>query len=213
LHAAVLGLTDTRFNANATLQNIPNMDGFPNGRRLEDDVTRIELQAVGGVVLAALGLWYDDFGPMATNPVTPQLGRVLGFTTNIERNDTTFKAAFPYSQTPWSGTNAQMTPTSQRGSVGGGLGLQPSLAVAQAFPNPFVGSTTFHLDLKANATMSIVVYDMMGRKVATVVNGKAFRTGENEIVWKPGREVAPGQYIATLYSGSTVVQSVRIERQ
>ena len=38
----------------ATLQLIPNMDGFPNGRRLEDDVTRIELQAVGGVVLAAM---------------------------------------------------------------------------------------------------------------------------------------------------------------
>ena len=38
------------------------MDGFPNGRRLEDDVTRIELQAVSGVVLAAIGLPYDDYG-------------------------------------------------------------------------------------------------------------------------------------------------------
>ena len=43
------------------MQFIPNMDGFPNGRRLEDDVTTIELQAVGGVVLAAIGLWYDDY--------------------------------------------------------------------------------------------------------------------------------------------------------
>ncbi len=40
------------------------MDGFPNGRRLEDDVTTIELQAVGGVVLAAIGLWYDDYSPV-----------------------------------------------------------------------------------------------------------------------------------------------------
>ena len=46
---AVLGLTDPRFNTNTNLEFIPNMDGFPNGRRLEDDVTRIELQAVGGV--------------------------------------------------------------------------------------------------------------------------------------------------------------------
>ena len=37
------------------------MDGFPNGRRLEDDVTTIELQAVCGVALAAIGLWYDDY--------------------------------------------------------------------------------------------------------------------------------------------------------
>ena len=56
VQAAVLGLTDSRFNGDASLQNIPNMDGFPNGRRLEDDVTTIELQAVSGVALAAIGL-------------------------------------------------------------------------------------------------------------------------------------------------------------
>jgi hypothetical protein len=63
VQAAVLGLTDPAYNSTTGIQNIPNMDGFPNGRRLEDDVTRIELQAVGGVVLAAIGLWYDDYKP------------------------------------------------------------------------------------------------------------------------------------------------------
>jgi hypothetical protein len=61
VQAAVLGLTDPAYNTNTSLQFIPNMDGFPNGRRLEDDVTRIELQAVSGVVLAAIGLPYDDY--------------------------------------------------------------------------------------------------------------------------------------------------------
>jgi hypothetical protein len=103
VQAAVLGLTDSRFNASAALQNIPNMDGFPNGRRLEDDVTRIELQAVSGVVLAAIGLWYDDYTAGGPNPVTPDLLNVLGYTTGVEANDTTFTAAFPYVQTPWSG--------------------------------------------------------------------------------------------------------------
>jgi hypothetical protein len=103
LYAAVLGLTDPAYNGSAALQWIPNMDGFPNGRRLEDDVTRIELQAVGGVVLAAVGLWYDDYTAGGPNPVTPMLGNVLGYTTGVEHNDTTFKAAFPYVQAPWSG--------------------------------------------------------------------------------------------------------------
>src|SRR5207247_6929217 len=31
VQAAVLGLTDARFNGSDTLQFIPNMDGFPNG--------------------------------------------------------------------------------------------------------------------------------------------------------------------------------------
>jgi len=105
VQAAVLGLTDPRFNGSADLEFIPNMDGFPNGRRLEDDVTRIELQAVAGVVLAAVGLWYDDFNPeMDDSPVTQDLLDVLTYTTGVEANDTTFKASFPYVQTPWSGT-------------------------------------------------------------------------------------------------------------
>lgn len=102
VQAAVLGLTDARFNTSTALQFIPNMDGFPNGRRLEDDVTRIELQAVSGVVLAAVGLWYDDY-KTGGSPVTTDLVNVLGYTTGVEANDTTFKATFPYVQAPWQG--------------------------------------------------------------------------------------------------------------
>ncbi len=104
IKAAVLGLTDARFNTTTTLQNIPNMDGFPNGRRLEDDVTTIELQAVGGVALAAIGLWYDDYTVGSSpSPVTPDLIGVIGYSAGVSKNDTTFKAAFPYVQAPWSG--------------------------------------------------------------------------------------------------------------
>ena len=106
VQAAVLGLTDPAYNGSAALQFIPNMDGFPNGRRLEDDVTRIELQAVGGVVLAAIGLWYDDF-TAGGSPVTNQLVNTLQYSTGVEKNDTTFKMSFPYVQTPWRGTNIQ----------------------------------------------------------------------------------------------------------
>lgn len=108
IQAAVLGLTDPRFNTTSVLEFIPNMDGFPNGRRLEDDVTRIELQAVSGVVLAAIGLWYDDFDPNTSpSPVTNQLLNVLQYSTGVEANDTTFKSTFPYVQAPWRGTEVR----------------------------------------------------------------------------------------------------------
>ncbi len=104
IQAAVLGLTDTTYSNNTAIQNIPNMDGFPNGRRLEDDVTRIEMQAVGGVVLAAIGLWYDDYSAAtSTTPVTNMLLNTLNYSTGVEQNDTTFKAVFPYVQSPWVG--------------------------------------------------------------------------------------------------------------
>jgi len=108
VQAAVLGLTDPRFNGSADLEFIPNMDGFPNGRRLEDDVTRIELQAVAGVVLAAVGLWYDDYNPeMDDSPVTQDLLDVVTYTTGVEENDAEFESTFPYLAEPWRGTETE----------------------------------------------------------------------------------------------------------
>ena len=106
VQAAVLGLTDPAYNGDASLQFIPNMDGFPNGRRLEDDVTRIELQAVGGVALAAIGLWYDDYNASNPNqsPVTNLLLNTLQYSTGVEANDAPFRTTFPYVAAPWRGT-------------------------------------------------------------------------------------------------------------
>jgi Domain of unknown function (DUF4331) len=102
IQAAVLGLTDPAYNGSTMLQFIPNMDGFPNGRRLEDDVTTIELQAVAGVALAAIGLWYDDFTGTGS-PVTNKLVRTISFKAGPTSNDTTFRTSFPYVQNPWRG--------------------------------------------------------------------------------------------------------------
>ena len=101
--AAVLGLTDARFNGSTAVQNIPNMDGFPNGRRLEDEVVKIELQAVSGAALAAIGLWYDDYTPTSPSPVTPALRGVLNFSAGVERNDVPFSTTFPFVAAPTDG--------------------------------------------------------------------------------------------------------------
>ncbi|MBK8621238.1 MAG: DUF4331 family protein [Saprospiraceae bacterium] len=105
VQAAAIGLTVAPYNTTTDLEFIPNMDGFPNGRRLEDDVTRIELQAVAGVVLAAVGLWYDDYDPATSpGPVTQDLLNVLSYTTGVEKNDRDFQSSFPYLAMPHNGT-------------------------------------------------------------------------------------------------------------
>ena len=217
LAAAVLGLTNATYTGftpttAVPVQFIPNMDGFPNGRRLEDDVTRIELQAVSGVVLAAIGLWYDDYqAGVSTSPVTAQLGKVLTFTTNIEKNDTTFRTSFPYVQTPWSGTTAQRIALAQL-APNQNLGLAPNLAVASAYPNPSTGRTTLRFELANSTNLNVQIRDVLGRQVATIP-AKDYPVGVSEIQWQPNASVAPGQYIASLYAGKTLIQSLRIERQ
>lgn len=172
IQAAVLGLTDPMYNGSAALQFIPNMDGFPNGRRLEDDVTRIELQAVSGVVLAAIGLWYDDFDT-AGSPVTPDLLGVLGYSTGVETNDTLFRASFPYAQVPWRGDDNRLgrTITYTQPSIlapSSGVGLSEygkEYVDVRAYPNPMVSETTIGFDLKEASDVEIDLYTLRGEMI------------------------------------------------
>ena len=197
IQAAVLGLTDPRFNASAALQNIPNMDGFPNGRRLEDDVTTIELQAVGGVALAAIGLWYDDY-PGTGSPVTPQLINTITFKEGVGKNDTTFKPAFPFVQTPWRGFTGNGYTGPKSMVYGGNLGVAADPIAFVAFPSPFKSSTTFHYRLNQDATdISIVITDALGRKIA-VITQPARTKGDYYVPWSKAN-LAAGAYYARLY--------------
>ena len=196
VYAAVLGLTDAAYNGSKTLQFIPNMDGFPNGRRLEDDVTTIELQAVGGVVLAAIGLWYDDFVP-GGNPVTPKLGSVLGFNAGVTKNDTTFKAAFPFLQNPWRGFNGPgyegpsvITATEPT------LGLSGPDAVMVAGPNPFQSSVSLRYKLAIDGNVLIRLVDANGRQIDLLDQG--YQTAGNYTVHWNGSHLSPRLCLATL---------------
>jgi hypothetical protein len=209
IQAAVLGLTSPQF-ANTNIQNIPNMDGFPNGRRLEDDVTRIELQAVAGVALAAIGLWYDDF--TGATPLTQDLLDVLTYTTGVEANDAAFKNKFPYVALPWSGdgacggTPSQSKPAAEiRGSV---VGVQPKQVMASNYPNPFRATTTVNVHVSSAAKVQVMVFDNAGRLVRTLANG-ALEAGDYQYNLDLGNMPA-GAYVATVLADGALVQSLKL---
>lgn len=212
IQAAVLGLTDPAYNTSTALQFIPNMDGFPNGRRLEDDVTRIELQAVGGVVLAAIGLPYEDYagGP---SPVTPKLIAALSYTTGVEKNDTLLKAGFPYVQTPWPGTcncagletnytQPPVLPPSSRLNI-----MAPEIFVSSA-PNPFVDNTTVRYRLDQPAHISIEVFDGNGNQMKVLVNQQQ-AAGTYTVYWNASR-LSSGVYFVKALKNGEVVQTLRL---
>ena len=206
VQAAVLGLTDPLYNASAALQFIPNMDGFPNGRRLEDDVTTIELQAVAGVALAAIGLWYDDYNGTGS-PVTAQLVNVLSFNAGVTKNDTTFKSGFPFVQAPWRGFTG--APYSGPKSVTAGLGLSASPIDLAAFPNPFKKAITFHYKISSpEGGVAIKILDGAGRMVGALAEGSK-GPGDYYVQWAPVG-LAAGTYYARLYAGSEKSQTIVI---
>ncbi|MBC7923166.1 MAG: DUF4331 family protein [Ferruginibacter sp.] len=219
LQAAVLGLTDSAYNTTANLQFIPNMDGFPNGRRLEDDVTRIELQAVSGIVLSVLGLWYDDF-TVGGNPVTPNLLNVLTFTTGVEANDKPFRTTFPFMQPSVSGFDLEncqssTTQSSLRGAVQGmdntmKMDLGAPRLMMQTYPNPAVDRTTFKYRVGASTKVTLRVYDQSGTLVQTLVNGETKQAGSHEVVLNLAR-YKKGTYYVTIADENQTVQSLKLQ--
>jgi len=207
--AAAIGLTVAPYNTTTALEFIPNMDGFPNGRRLEDDVTRIELQAVSGVVLAAIGLWYDDYTAGSPNPVTPNLLGVLGYSTGIESNDAIFQPDFPYLAQPWSGYNLCNGRSVRMGIHPDNIGLNLSTPdiFMENYPSVSGTRTNFRIRVSSKSLVTLNIYDLNGKLIATPMNTKQ-REGTYEIPVSLDQYTS-GTYIATLAYNDQVVQSVK----
>ena len=223
LQAAVLGLLDTNYNKTTAIQAIPNMDGFPNGRRLEDDVTRIELQAVGGIVLAVLNLPYDDYD--GTSLVTQDLLDVLGYSTGIEHNDAKFVNRFPYVALPWSGVDAKCgcigVPTNdavpkkslpaQNDAITGKEVAAPDFVVS-AYPNPVTsGASTIKYRVTKPSNVTVSVYDAKGKQVAVLVNRKQ-DAGTYNVQWNTGSN-AKGIYFINATVDGNLRQSIKVTKQ
>ena len=221
VQAAVLGLTDPAYNANADLQFIPNMDGFPNGRRLEDDIVRIELQAVGGIALAAIGLFYDDFNGMGS-AVTQDLVDVLTYNAGVTSNDAAIKSSFPYVASPWPGThncdcddnqgtktnNTTTTEVATAKVPSSSLGLAVPEMNLTTYPNPSNGNSTIKYSVDAPSQVKIVVYDIQG-KLVKILADKKHVAGVYTVQWN-NDNVANGTYVVTAVKNNAVKQTIKI---
>ena len=218
--AAVLGLTNPSYNVNGNLQFIPNMDGFPNGRRLEDDVVRIELQAVSGIALAAIGLWYDDYN-CAGSPVTQDLLDVLTYNAGVTSNDATLKSSFPYVAAPWAGThtcncdnNTGARSTTNVDEIQMKKGSSTSLGLASpemnlsTYPNPGSNNNTIKYSVNVPSQVKIVVYDMQG-KLIKVLADKNHEAGVYTVQWDMSK-LSSGTYVITAVKDGNVKQTIKV---
>jgi predicted outer membrane repeat protein len=77
----------------------------------------------------------------------------------------------------------------------------------QNYPNPFNPVTTLRYDLPENNLVNITIYDMMGRKVKTLVN-QTQDTGYKSVVWDAtndyGKPVSAGIYLYQIQAGEYI---------
>jgi len=72
--------------------------------------------------------------------------------------------------------------------------------LCQNYPNPFNPTTTIQFALKNDGFTSLVVYDMLGREVATLVN-REMKAGYHQVVFSDMSRLSSGVYIYKLISG------------
>ena len=94
----------------------------------------------------------------------------------------------------------------QEEQLRGVQGVPTEFGIAQNFPNPFQQSTTVPYQLPQSEFVSVAVYDMLGRRVAALMQSEEHKAGRHVVVWDgrndAGQTVASGLYFVHIQAGS-----------
>ena len=190
-----------------------DLAGFPNGRRLGDDIVDIEERVVAGVLVPGF-----DIAP------NNQLGD------GIDANDKPYLPYFPYEALPHNPFNHSHHPeqhgtaaqSSGRGQDGGGhedriapealQATPPSAELTIAGQNP--GSrAVLQYTLPGSARVSLKVYDVQGRAVRTLIDQDA-AAGTFRATWDgrtdDGAPAGKGVFFARLTADRKVVDTKKL---
>ncbi len=93
---------------------------------------------------------------------------------------------------------------SKLGTADGGF-VPESFALHQNYPNPFNPSTTIRYDLPEKSHVGLVVYDLMGKQITTLV-AEVKAAGVRTVTWDgtdaSGRNVSAGVYLYRIRAGT-----------
>ncbi|MBD3222543.1 M6 family metalloprotease domain-containing protein, partial [bacterium] len=115
-------------------------------------------------------------------------------------------------QTEYDVASGQVLMLRQNASEGGDDQTPAVTRMRNPYPNPFNPGTTLAFDLARTGHVRLQIFDVRGRRVATVHDGE-LAAGVHEFRWQgrsdAGRRVASGTYLAR-FEGDGVVQNHRL---
>ncbi len=81
--------------------------------------------------------------------------------------------------------------------------LPSKVTLLSNYPNPFNSTTRISFTIPKSERVSLTVYDVLGRKVATLMNNEQLTAGTHEKIWNANK-LATGIYFYRLQTGSSV---------
>ena len=81
-------------------------------------------------------------------------------------------------------------------------------ALHENFPNPFNPETQIRFSIGGEESVKLIIYDMMGRQVQTLIDGDSFSSGYHVVNWNgldsKGQKVPSGVYIYRIKAGTFI---------
>lgn len=86
--------------------------------------------------------------------------------------------------------------------------IPDEFALRQNFPNPFNPVTSIQFALPTDAIVQLEVYNMLGQRIATLIDGEYHTAGTYQAMWDArddaGREISSGIYIYRITAGDFI---------
>lgn len=81
-------------------------------------------------------------------------------------------------------------------------------SLSQNYPNPFNPTTTINFSLPERVRVELKIYDLLGREVATLIDGDEIGAGTHRVQWNGrnrfGETVSTGVYFYRIVAGGFV---------
>lgn len=90
-------------------------------------------------------------------------------------------------------------------------GVPHTFALQQNYPNPFNPSTHIPFDLAQRGLVTLIVYNILGQKLATLVDG-VLPAGTYTVAWQP-EDLPSGIYLYRLKTGRGVLSGTMTLRK
>ena len=88
-----------------------------------------------------------------------------------------------------------------------------SFILKQNYPNPFNPSTTIDVELSQSDNISLIIYDINGRKISTLADGY-YQVGNHSFIWNGmddfGSKISSGIYVYTLVGSNQLITKTMV---